>query len=268
LALIDANEVNAAFAQADLTTDLVDVGALRARLHLLRREWGRAIAALGAEDPSTKYLISVLAPASVVDSLANTRSEFANTARLTVAARYASTGDWRAAARAASPVDTGRARRWSRTVALAGDTSRAGTLAFARWLRAQHGPLFFEENTEWLRGVNWRRNKLPRDTDSHDTERERFDARLPWTPAQELAAIDAHLRNSTELYHALRAYARWLDGARIDTPGLAAVVREADVVYNRLYNWDANNSTFWPETLEASAEAKSIRRAGALLKKR
>jgi hypothetical protein len=268
LALIDANDIAAAFAQADLTTDLVDVPALRSRLYLLRREWGRAIAALGAGDPSTKYLISVLAPKTVVDSLANTRSELANTARLTVAARYASAGDWRAAARAASPVDTSHARRWAHTATLASDTSRAGTLAFARWMRAQRGQLFFDETTEWLRGLNWRRNRLPRETDPRDAEGPRFDTRLPWTAAQEISAIEVHLRTSTELYYALRAYARWLDRANANTAGLAAVVREANVVYNRLYNWDETNSPFWSETLESSAEAKSIRRAGALLNRR
>jgi hypothetical protein len=70
------------------------------------------------------------------------------------------------------------------------------------------------------------------------------------------------------LYYALRASARWLDRANANTAGLAAVVREANVVYNRLYNWDETNSPFWSETLQSSAEAKSIRRAGALLNRR
>ena len=262
LALMDANDVSAAFAQADLTTDWpVDIAALRSRLHLLRREWGSAITALDSpDDPSTKYLISVLAPKNVVDSLAATHSGFAKTARLTVAVRFAGAGDWRGAARAASPVDTSRARLWARTVTMARDTSRAGTLAFARWMRAQRGALFFDENTEWLRGVNWRRNRLEGGGE--------FDTRLPWSAAEEVAGIEAHLRNSTELYYSLRAYARWLDGANANTAGLVAVIREANLVYNRLYNWDENNSPFWSETLETSAEAKSIRRAGALLKKR
>ena len=270
LALMDANDVAAAVAQADLTTDsLVDLAALRSRLHLLRREWGGAITALdSADDPSTKYLITVLAPRTVVDSLAATRSRVATTARLTVAARAAAAGDWRAAARAARAADTSRARRWSRTVTLASDTSRAGTLAFARWMRSQRGQLFFGESTDWLRGLNWRRSRLRGELESRDSERARFDTRLPWTAAQEVAGIEAHLRNSTELYYALRAYARWLGGANANTAGLAAVVREANLVYNRLYNWDENNSPFWSETLESSAEAKSIRRAGALLEKR
>jgi hypothetical protein len=270
LALMDANDVSAALAQADLTTDsLVDIAALRARLHLLRKEWGRAIAILeSADDPSTKYLISVVAPPNIVDSLAATRSVFTKTARLTLAARLAGGGDWRAAARAASPIDTGRARRWTRTVALARDTSRVGTLAFARWMRAQRGQLFFDENTDWLRGLNWRRNRLRAENESPSTGRARFDARLPWTAADEVAGIEAHLRNSTELYYSLRAYARWLDGANPNTASLAAVVREANLVYNRLYNWDETNSPFWSQTLDSSAEARSIRRAGALRRSR
>ncbi len=80
--------------------------------------------------------------------------------------------------------------------------------------------------------------------------------------------IAAHLRSSTELYYALRAYAAWLDGATASTPGLAGVVREADRVYNRLINWDATNSRFWSEELETGPEARSIRRAGGLLRRR
>jgi hypothetical protein len=90
---------------------------------------------------------------------------------------------------------------------------------------------------------------------------------MPWTSAEERAKIDAHLRSSTELYYSLRAYARWLDGATRTTPGLVAVVREADQVYNRLVNWDERNSRFWSVALTQSREARSIRRAGLLLEK-
>jgi hypothetical protein len=135
-------------------------------------------------------------------------------------------------------------------------------------MRSQRGRLFFDENTDWLRGLNWRRNRLKGELESPSAERARFDTHLPWTAAQEVTGIEGHLRNSTELYYSLRAYARWLDGAQGNTAGLAAVVREANLVYNRLYNWDETNSPFWSETLESSAEAKSIRRAGALLRTR
>jgi len=79
--------------------------------------------------------------------------------------------------------------------------------------------------------------------------------------------IDAHFRSTTELYYSLRAYARWLDGATRTTPGLVAVVREADQVYNRLVSWDERNSRFWSAALTQSPEARSIRRAGLLLER-
>jgi hypothetical protein len=91
---------------------------------------------------------------------------------------------------------------------------------------------------------------------------------LPWTAAEERTKIDAHLRSTTELYYSLRTYARWLDGATASTPGLAAVVRETDQVYNRLVNWDEGNSPFWSAALTQSPEARSIRRAGSLLRQR
>jgi hypothetical protein len=136
-------------------------------------------------------------------------------------------------------------------------------------MREQRGQLFFGENTDWLRALNWRLYAV--DTagglGSSDPSSD-FDTRLPWTPADENERIVAHLRSTTELFHALRLYARWLDGASARTPGLAAVVREADQVYNRLASWDSNNSFWWTRVVEPGPEARSIRRAGALLRRR
>jgi hypothetical protein len=268
IALMQAGDIDAAFAQADSTPDSAsDVGAIRARLHLLRREWGPAIAA--ADEHASEYLVRVLAPTPVVDSLAATRgSPVATDARLTTVGRRALAGDWAGAGRAAAGTGTARARLWARTAKLAADTSRAGTLAFARWMRDRRGELFFGESTYWLRGINWRRYALLPDSSGGIAQPRKFDTRLPWTPDEELSKISAHLRSTTELYYSLRAYARWLDGATAATPGVAAVVREADQVYNRLINWDENNSRFWSDELTSSREARSIRRAGGLLRKR
>jgi len=269
VALVQAGDVRAAFAQADSTGDsaVVDVAGVRARLHLMRGEWGRAISALGASDPSASYLLRVLVPPAVVDSLARAGSSFQVDARLTRAGRFAIANDWRSASRAAVGTGAARERAWARTATLAADTSQAGRLAFARWMREARGKLFFGENTEWLRALNWRSYRLHYDSTATDANAD-FDTRLPWTPDDELKRIARHLESTTELYFALRAYAKWLDAANARTPGLAAVIREADGVYNRLVNWDANNSRFWGNRLESSAEARSIRRAGALLHRR
>lgn len=270
VALLQSGDVAGAFEQADSTADTVsDIGAIRVRLRLLRRDWGGALAVAPVGDPATAYLVRVLAPASIVDSLASARrSPFTTDARLTIAARRAAVGDWPGASRSAGATSPARARIWARTATLAADTSRAGRLAFARWMRDRHGALFFGENTFWLRGLNWRLYGLARDTTDRNAPPPRLDPRLPWTPAEERAKIGAHLESTTELYYSLRSYARWLDGATASTPGLAAVVREADQVYNRLVNWDESNSRFWPDVLTDSPEAHSIRRAGLLLRRR
>jgi hypothetical protein len=269
LALLEAGNLDSAMEQADSTNDSEgDLGAIRVRVHLLRRDWGKALAVSSATDAATRYLVRVIAPQAIVDSLAAAAaSPLANDARLTNAARRAAAGDWAGAARSAPVSDPDKARRWARTAALAADTSRSGRLAFARWMRGQHGRLFFGENTYWLRGLNWRLYALQRDTTDRAAP-PALDPRLPWTPAEERAKIDTHLRSTTELYYSLRAYARWLDGATRSTPGLAAVVREADQVYNRLLNWDESNSRFWSAALSESPEARSIRRAGVLLERR
>jgi len=269
LALVEAGNLDGATAQADSTDDSEgDLGAIRVRIHLLRRDWGKALADSPARDAATAYLVRVLAPPRVVDSLAAAAgSPLATDARLTIAARRAAAGDWAGASRSVPASDPEKVRRWARTATLAAGTSRSGRLAFARWMRDQHGRLFFGENTFWLRGLNWRRSALDRDTTDRSAAPPALDPRLPWTPAEERAKIDAHLRSSTELYYSLRAYAAWLDGATASTPGLAPVVREADRVYNRLVSWDETNSRFWSAALTQSPEASSIRRAGSLLAK-
>lgn len=266
LALLEAGNLDAATEQADSTDDSEgELGAIRVRIQLLRRDWGKALAASPIGDPATSYLVRVLAPQRIVDSLAAAPgSPLGNDARLTNAGRRAAVGDWSGASRFVSAVDPGKARRWARTVALAADTSRSGRLAFARWMRDQHGRLFFGEDTFWLRGLNWRLDALDRDTADLSAPPPGLDPRLPWTAAEERAKIGAHLRSTTELYYSLGAYARWLDGATRTTPGLVAVVREANQVYNRLVSWDERNSRFWSTALTQSPEARSIRRAGLL----
>jgi hypothetical protein len=269
LALLEAGNLDGALEQADSTNDAEgDLGAIRVRIHLLRRDWGKALAASPLGDPATRYLIRVLAPSLIVDSLAAASSSpLTNDARLTLAGHRAAAGDWTGASRWAAAIDSDKARRWARAAALAADTSRSGRLAFARWMRDQHGRLFFGEDTFWLRGLNWRLYALDRDTTDRSAPPPGLDPRLPWTAAQERAAIDTHLRSTTELYYSLGAYARWLAGATRSTPGLVAVVREADQVYNRLVSWDQNNSRFWSAALSESPEGRSIRRAGLLFRK-
>ena len=269
LALLEAGDLDGASAQADrIEASDDDLGAIRIRIHLLRGDWGKALAASAPGIPTTEYLVRVLAPQLTVDSLAAAQtSPLGNDARLTIAGRRAAAGDWAGASRSVSATDPDKSRRWARTAALAADTSRSGQLAFARWMRDQHGRLFFAEDTFWLRGLNWRFYALDHDTTDRSVPPTGLDERMPWTSAEERAKIDAHLRSSTELYYSLRAYARWLDGATRTTPGLVAVVREADQVYNRLVNWDERNSRFWSVALTQSQEARSIRRAGLLLEK-
>jgi hypothetical protein len=266
LALLEAGDVPAAFAQADSTDD---VGAIRVRLYLMRRDWGRALAASPGGDPATAYLVRVLAPPAVVDSLAAApRSALGNDARLTIAGRRAAAGDWSGASRVAAISRGAAARSWARTAALAADTSRAGRLAFARWMRDRQGELFFGDNTFWLRGLNWRLDALGGTRVADSQPPPKLGPRLPWSAPEERAMIARHLRSTTELYYALRAYAAWLDAATANTPGLRAVVREADQVYNRLVSWDEQNSRFWTDELTSSPEARSIRRAGALVRRR
>jgi hypothetical protein len=64
------------------------------------------------------------------------------------------------------------------------------------------------------------------------------------------------------MYHAIKGYADFLARAPRSDARRAAALREANLTYNWLVNWDNNNSPFWADALEAEGIGRTIRQAG------
>lgn len=257
VALIRADRVRDAIARVDsLGTDSL-VAPMKVQLLLAARRWRDALAAAGGEAESRAYLVRVLAPDSVLASLAaSSGGPLATEAQRTLATRVAAAGGWRAAADRLPLRDASRRALWRGTQALAADTSLGGRLAFARYMRARNGKLFWGNDKVWYRSLNWRLASIT------DTVNVGFNPILPWSSADEVRAIGRHFRDGFEMYHAVRAYADFLARAPRTDVRRTAALREANLTYNWLVNWDNNNSRFWEQALEEEGIGRAIRQAG------
>ncbi|MEO7966569.1 MAG: hypothetical protein ABIT38_21935 [Gemmatimonadaceae bacterium] len=110
----------------------------------------------------------------------------------------------------------------------------------------------------WVPVLSWRRGELK---DRAGTLRT-FDPRLPWTEAEESAAIVQQVSTTYEMFHAVRAYAKVLQRLARGDARRIAVVAEANAGYNWLVSWDNNNSSLFSEELERQGIGGIIRRAG------
>jgi hypothetical protein len=265
LALVRAARVPEAIAYADSlgagAAAVVGGDSLLAplslQLRLADRRWREALATPHVTREARQYLVRVLAPDSVLQALAaGGDSLLQREAKRTLATRGAARGEWGAASRSLPATDVARATLWRRTQLLARDSSLAGRLAFARHMRSSNGRLFWGNDKTWYRSLNWRLRTV------RDTVYGGFNPILPWTAGDEVAAIGRHFRDGFEMYHAVRAYVDFLKRAPRTDARRGAAVREANLAYNWLVNWDNNNSSFWEDELERSGIGRSIREAG------
>jgi hypothetical protein len=258
IALTREGRVAEALVQADsLGADSV-VAPIRAHLYLTARRWGDALAEPQLPREAKQYLVRVMAPDSVLQRvLRGTDAPLARDAARAMATRRVAGGDWTGGAQLLPKGDAARAAQWSRARSLSADTTLAGRLTYARWLRDMNGRLLFGGDKIWYRSINWRLWAL----DDSTSPRE-FDAALPWSPREERDAISRHFNENFEMFLALRAYVDWLESAPAGDARRRAVVREADRAYNWLVNWDSNNSQYWQRELERQGIGATIRRAG------
>lgn len=257
IALIRRGRTAEAIAQADSLGSDSAVAPMKVQLLLAGRRWRDALAAPGVSDEARQYLVRVLAPDSVLAALvANGAPLVAREARRTLAIRAAAAGRWSAAAGMLGGEEGVRAASWRRVHSLAADSSLAGRLAFARYMRGQNGKLLWGNDKTWYRSLNWRLQAL------EDSTRAAFNPLLPWSASDERAAIGRHFRDGFEMYLAVRTYADFLSRAPRADARRRAALREADATYNWLVNWDNNNSSFWSAALEGEGIGRVIRQAG------
>jgi hypothetical protein len=203
-----------------------------------------------------RYLVRVLAPDSALVKLSDggplwIRQE----ARLTRAIGLAARADWARGAALLQPVDSARATLWTEAARLARESSFAGRVELARFLRRHQGRLMFRHDGDWYRSVEWR---IPRGDSTPALRALSRNLLVPDEPAR----IARHLLQSTESYLALGVYADALSMAQPGSPGLQAIVKEADLVYRSLIDWNHGTTRFWSDRLVRSREASIIRRVG------
>lgn len=256
MALLQAGQLDAAITQAKLLKPEAAGDLLRARTHLARREWVQALAVPKLPEEAKRYLLRVLFDAATLEKLcAEGTAPWRDEACLTLAAREAAKGNWNGGAELLK--DARRAALWREAGRLASDPSHTGTLAFARFLKAQRGKIFFSASTDWYRSLNYRLSSLKdavKDAAKNPAN--------PWSAAEESRAIQGYFTDTSEWFYALKAYAAWLKAADPKDRAAAKVLQEADQTYNGLINWDNWNSPFWQEYLEKSEWAVAIREAG------
>lgn len=272
LALLGAGRADDAAAQAAIMPHDAESALLAAAVALRHGKVADAARAPGLEATIASYLVRVLADDAALDALAKVpEPAIRSDARMTSAVRRIAAQGFGAAGAG----DAAHASRWQEAHRLGADPTLDGRLAYARWLRAHDGQLFYGTDKVWYRSLNYRLSALAcqacavqHDTTSEgcmfcDPEDATRDPHLPFDGAAEREAIRRHLRSSSETFLALQAYAGWLAVAKPEDPRLPKVVKEADAVYNQLVNWDNSNSQFWQHELEHSDIAVMIRRAGA-----
>lgn len=257
--LVRAERWPEAEAQAAVLPEGPVTAALGARLALRRTRWTEAITRPGLSEDAMRYWMRVLAPDSVVARVAASASGAARAeAARTRAGRLAAAGDWAGAAREAAAVDTALARRLARTAALADDRTAAGRLALARHLVAQQDSLLLgADERAWYRALDGRLDQL---ADPRSPAAPVIRSPVPWTAADERAAIARHLRTQSELYLALRTYAEALPA--LPPAAARAAAREADVPYNALRNRNYESTGFWRAALARDPAVAALRRAG------
>ena len=233
-------------------TPSATLAAIRVRLHLLRHDWGRALAASPAGDPATRTsFASSRRPRSSTRwpprgiaarerRAPNDRGTSRRRRRLDGASRSARTAD------PTSAQTSGRVPPRSRR-----DTSRAGRLAFARWMRDQHGRLFFGERHVLAARPELASLRARPATPPTARRRRRRSTRACRGPqrrsARRSTRICAPRRSSITRS---RAYARWLDGAtraRRGSPRSFARRIRSTIVSS---TGTRRNSRFWTDALE------------------
>ena len=257
IALTRVGRIRDAIVYADsIGTDSL-VAPMKVQLLLAAHRWCDALAVPSVSREARQYLVRILAPDSVLESLAAGHDALlAAEARRTLATRVAASGEWRTAGDRLAGRDGRRGAEWRRVASLAGDSSLSGRLALARHMRARNGLLFWGNDKIWYRSLNWRLRAV------REEQSARFNPMLPWRADDEAGAIARHFRDGFEMYHAARAYADFLSHAPRGDPRRPAAVHEANLSYNWLVNWDITNATFWRDELEHDGIGPVIRQAG------
>ncbi|MBK6306285.1 MAG: hypothetical protein IPF47_11470 [Gemmatimonadetes bacterium] len=260
VALVRAGRISEAIAQADslgrdsLASDSL-VAPMRIQLLLAARRWRDALDAPGIDPSARQYLVRVLAPIRCWCRSRVAATPCSRSRRGAPRPRVSR----RSGRGAPAPRPWGRASRRRPRRGDASNRSRPTARSpVDSPLRATcaRTEVVLGNDKVWYRSLNWRLRSVG------DTVYRGFNPILPWSADDETRAIGRHFRDGFEMYHAIKGYADFLARAPRSDARRAAALREANLTYNWLVNWDNNNSPFWADALEAEGIGRTIRQAG------
>jgi hypothetical protein len=266
-ALLAAHRDQDALAQAKLLEVKDDriAAKLLAHAYLRQCDWAQAAAAtqhLGQE--SLRYLLEVLASDAALEALSrgNTKDKLALPAQRARALRLLQTDQWQAAADL-WPSDSAAAEAKARREAtkLAADTSAAGHLRFAKWLRGAQGALLFPDTDRaYSRGLKQRLDAL---NGGPEADTQHTPQGLPEACAMhEREQLSYVLLRGGRRERAFEQYALALDQLDPSSPDAKTTLKEADALYNTIINWDSSWSKSFEPLLAGSSAARQLRDAG------
>ena len=258
-----------------------DQAVLAAAYHLRRGKAAMAAQVIDLPADIRHYLIRVTVDYEDLQSLTTAKNpNIKREALFEQGVRLAEKGKWSEAAKMVLAADSDKGALWKKAASFSTDTSASGIIAWARFLKENNGTLFYGNDSAWYRTLSWRTRHLsqnrerivkrakgePRTSRGAQEETYTCSQKLPWTPEHEEEAITQHFFRTTEMWLALQAYAAWLSTAK-PSKEMTAAVKEADLCYNWLVNWDSGNSGFWREYLIDHPVVTQIREAGKRARK-
>jgi hypothetical protein len=266
-ALLEADRIDEAALQAPLTEDDPLTAPMRAQIALVKGDWLVAIHTRDLDPDSIRYLIRVLAPPEVLESLIDDADEGIRwEARLAIASRQlADGGRWKDGARWLDPVDPERAALWRQADKLSRSNAPPKKLAYARFLAAHGGQVFVgrdHDEVVWYRSLPLHGPPQP---DRWTPQR----VGLSISPQAEWDATAAWLQRSFVTWYAIEAYADWMEQVEgtpaAEGPTGQLALREADAAYNALLNYGSGDFYAWGVLLPDSEPARQIRQFGRWL---
>jgi hypothetical protein len=220
---------------------------------------------LGSEE--LRYFLEVLASDPALASMAQGkgqpgRDKLALPARRARALRLLQGDQWQAAADLWAGDESAEAKARRDAAKLAADTTAAGHLRFAKWLRGPQGALLFPDSERaYSRGLKHRLdvlNGVMQDVEQPEPA-EPMPERCGMREREQLSYV---LLRGGRRERALEQYALALAQPVLSSQQAKATVKEADALYNTLINWDSSWSKSFEPLLAASAPAVQLREAG------
>lgn len=259
LVLLENEQWDKAWSEAASLPEDETVAILKARYYIIHGNAWEAVKLKKLPWYSKRYLIDVLLSIGDLKKILPEEEKKAEyEVILTIAIHQAYAGDWDTAANMIKKVDLEKAKLWKQCAELYRNNSQDGLLQWARFLNENDGMIFYGNDIAWYRSLNYRNDSINRSASY---------IRKEWTVEYEKSAIECHLLNSTELWLALQTYIKYLSKAS-PSPQACEVLKEADLCYNKLINYDSNNSQFWSNYFKDNQFIAQLRSDGVRLRKK